>query len=68
MKNMSMRPSNREFIYLVKNDKNISKVQNALAAYPNLANINDLVGFSRHRKFLINLIIPSLIIYQCNTK
>ena len=38
---MSTRPSDLEFIEWVTNDQNKLKVQNALRAHPNLANIKD---------------------------
>ena len=42
---MSTRPSDKEFIEWVQNDQNKSKVQNALTAYPALANIKYGVSF-----------------------
>ena len=45
-KNMSTRPSDKEFIEWVRNDQNKSKVQNALRAHPDLINIKDWVSFN----------------------
>ena len=42
--NMSTRPSDKVFLDWVQNDKNQSKVQDALAANPALANIKDGVS------------------------
>ena len=43
---MSSRPSNKVFLEWAQNDQNKSKMQNALRAHPDLANINDSVRFN----------------------
>ena len=60
---MPTRPSNKEFIAWIKSDENRSKVQNALAAYPDLANIKDVVGLSHFFLHIITIIITIIIIY-----
>ena len=49
---MSTRPSDSEFIQWVQYDQNKLKVQNALRAHPDLANIKDWVS-SNQLYFLI---------------
>ena len=44
---MSTRPSDKEFLKWVQNDQNKSKVQNALRAHPDLANIKNSVSFNQ---------------------
>ena len=44
---MSTRPSDEEFLGWVTNDQKKSKVQNALRAHPDLANIKDRVSFNQ---------------------
>ena len=43
---MSTRPSDYDFLQLVKYDENKSKVQDALRAHPDLANIKKSVCFN----------------------
>ena len=44
---MSTRPSDDDFFDWVKNDQNKLKVQNALIAHPDLANVKDWVSFNQ---------------------
>ena len=44
---MPTRPSNEDFINWAMNEENKSKVQNALKAYPNLANAKESVSFNQ---------------------
>ena len=44
---MSTRPSDKEFTQWVQNDQNKLKVQNALRAHPDLANVKDYVSFNQ---------------------
>ena len=61
---MSTRPSNKEFIQWVENDHNKSKVQNALRAHPDLANVKNSVSFNQ-LNFL--LLLFSHFNFHCNT-
>ena len=42
---MPTKPSNKDFINWAKNDKNKSKMQNALSEHPDLAHVKDSVSF-----------------------
>ena len=41
---MPTKPSNKDFINWAKNDKNKSKMQNALSEHPDLAHVKDSVS------------------------
>ena len=40
------RPSDQEFCQWIRNDNDISKIENALKTYPDLINIKDRVSLS----------------------
>ena len=60
---MSTRPSAEEFIQWVQNDQNKLKVQNALRAHPDLANVKSVVSFNQY----VFLLLISHFDFHCNT-